>query len=318
MDKTNIKTEDTCETDENPKTANPNVIKHLVVAGGGTYGLKAYGSLRETNLQGIWSMSDLKSCHATSIGAVFCIMILLQYEWSELDDYIIKRPWHRLFHYDIYSILNSFNLNGFYDISTFKQLFTPLFKGMDISEDITLLEFYEKTQIDFHIYTTAVNTFEAIDLSHKTHPHWTLIEAAYASSCIPIFFKPFEKEGDFYIDGGVFLNYPIVKCLELYPHEEIMGIYKVSQIPDKLESKTNLLEYIGILFGQVGFRIQQEGCSVIPYEIRIDSPPININDIFEFCRSETFRHEWVEDGCNLAKAQIEKWKTALCDEDIIE
>jgi predicted acylesterase/phospholipase RssA len=282
-------------------------IKHLVVAGGGTYGLKAYGSLQETQKQGLWSVNDLQSCHATSIGVVICIMIFLQYEWKELDDYIIKRPWHHLFHYDIYSILNSFNTNGFYDISTFKQLFRPLFKGMDISEDITLLEFYEKTNIDFHIYTTSVNAFDAVDLSHKTHPNWTLLEAAYASGCIPIFFKPFEKDGEFYIDGGVFLNYPVEKCLDLYPHEEILGIYKITDEPEKMKSSSNLLEYIGILFGQVSYRIQREDCSIIPYEIKIDSPSINIGEIFEFCKSETCRAEWAEIGRVLAKNHIEKW-----------
>jgi predicted acylesterase/phospholipase RssA len=284
-------------------------IKHLVIAGGGTYGLKAYGSLQETQRQGLWSMSNLQSCHATSIGVVICIMIFLQYEWTELDDYIIKRPWHHLFHYDIYSILNSFNTNGFYDISTFKQLFRPLFKGMDISEEITLLEFYEKNKIDFHIYTTSVNAFEAVDLSHKTHPNWTLLEAAYASSCIPIFFKPFEKDGEFYIDGGVFLNYPIEKCLDLYPHKEILGIYKVTDEPEKMQPNTNLLEYIGILFGQVSYRIQREECSIIPYEIKIDSPPINISEIFEFCKSETCRHELVQTGTILAKKCIANWES---------
>ena len=57
-------------------------IKHLVVSGGGTYGLSAYGALRELSKRGFWDISNIKSCHATSIGTLILVMILCKYEWD--------------------------------------------------------------------------------------------------------------------------------------------------------------------------------------------------------------------------------------------
>ena len=36
---------------------NKNTIKHLVISGGGTYGLSAYGVLRELHKNGFWSLT---------------------------------------------------------------------------------------------------------------------------------------------------------------------------------------------------------------------------------------------------------------------
>ena len=38
-----------------------NKIKHIVISGGGPYGLSAYGALKETNQQGFWDISNIKS-----------------------------------------------------------------------------------------------------------------------------------------------------------------------------------------------------------------------------------------------------------------
>jgi len=297
--KEDIKEETKDEIKGETKEDNSHTIKHLVIAGGGTYGFQAYGVLQEAHKQGIWNIKNIESCYATSIGGVICIMLLLQYDSSELDDYIIKRPWDKLFHYDIYSILNSIHSTGFYDCKTFKQMLIPLFKGMDISEEITLLEFYEKTKVELHLYCTNVNTFSPVNLSYKTHPNWSVLDAVYSSCCIPIFFKPFEKEGEFYMDGGVVLNYPLDDCLLHNKPEEVLGIRKSCKKVERLQSKSNLFEYVGILFANTICRIDHEPVSAIPLEIEIESPPININDIYEFSKSENCRKEWIEKGRDL-------------------
>lgn len=300
-------TEETEEEKENCETPKKPVIKHLVIAGGGTYGFQAYGALQETHKHGVWNIDNIQSCYTTSIGSVLGIMLLMRYNEDELDNYIIKRPWHQLFKYDMNSIFNSFRNTGFFGIHTFKQMLLPLLKGMDYSEDITLQEFYEKTKVELHIYSTNVNTFETVDLSYKTHPHWTLIESAYSSCCVPIFFKPFEKDAEFYIDGGVLLNYPLEKCLYANSPDEILGICKKHKKGVGLQAEMNLLEFVGILLTNTISKIDPLPTAIIPYEIVIESPLANINDMFEFSQSETYRKEWVEKGRALVKSFIESW-----------
>jgi predicted acylesterase/phospholipase RssA len=56
------------------KENSPN-IKHIVISGGGIFGLTVYGALRELNKQGFWNLSNIQSCHATSIGTIILLMI---------------------------------------------------------------------------------------------------------------------------------------------------------------------------------------------------------------------------------------------------
>ena len=86
----------------------PPIIKHLVIAGGGTYGFSAYGALKETHKHGIWDIKNIESCYCTSIGALLSVIIFLGYEWETLDNYFIKRPWSTVLKYDIHTIINSY------------------------------------------------------------------------------------------------------------------------------------------------------------------------------------------------------------------
>jgi predicted acylesterase/phospholipase RssA len=87
-------------------------IKHLVITGGGIAGIIAYSVLRETCKSGIWNIDNIESIYGTSAGAIIGVFIALKYEWSEIDDYITKRPWENVFKFDIDSILRSFDSKG--------------------------------------------------------------------------------------------------------------------------------------------------------------------------------------------------------------
>ena len=48
----------------------------------------------------------------------------------------------------------------------------PLLTAKDLTEEITLKEYYEYNQIDLHFFTVEMNSFQKIDVSHKTHPNF--------------------------------------------------------------------------------------------------------------------------------------------------
>ena len=134
------------------------VIKHIVISGGGHYGFYSYGFLKESNINGLWKIENIKSFYGTSVGAVISVLLCLKYEWTILDKYLIHRPWKNVFNIDIYSILNSFQSKGILNIDVIKELFLPLFKGLDyeISIDITMEGFFLLNYIDLHIFTKKI------------------------------------------------------------------------------------------------------------------------------------------------------------------
>ena len=258
VDKCNDKCND--KEIDHVKPVDDTKIHHIVISGGGVDILSFYGALRETNKRGMWDISNITSIYGTSAGSMLGVMLLLKYDWDMLDNYIINRPWQNVFKCNMYTIIDSFQKRGVFDIKIIEEIFLPLFKGKDISIDITMQEFFEMTTIDLHIYTVDINDFEPIDISHKTHPNWRVIEAVYASSSLPFIFKPFLKDGICYSDGGILLNYPLINCIRNggIPNE-IMGISKECDNNDNntIRDESNIFDYLLLIFSKMLKKIRR-------------------------------------------------------------
>jgi predicted acylesterase/phospholipase RssA len=293
------------------------VIKHIIISGGGVSGFSAYGVLRESNKSGFWNISNIKSIYGTSIGAIFAVIISLNYDWDTLDDYIIKRPWNMLFNINMYSILNSFDNCGILNIKVIEDLFLPLFNGKDIPLSITISEFYELTDIELHIYGTELNDFGPVDFNYKSYPDWRLIDAIYCSCCLPILFTPFKKDNKIYLDGGTFNNYPIAHCLSNISAEnsdEIFGICNIK--PDNFITETttkpvgSLLDYLLTLFIKMLKQISFNNAKIsIKNEIQIEAQCISIYNIHYTCSSIDERLRLIESGVN----NWSKWISSRSD-----
>jgi len=205
------------------------VIKHLVIAGGAHAGFAYYGAFKSLIANKFISLPEIQTIFSTSVGGIVAVLLLLKYDWQTLDEYLINRPWHLIFKTDLPTLVNGIKKGGVYDVSIIREMLTPLLLGKDLSPKITLHEFYEYTQKDLHFITTKFHKLEMCDISHKTHPEWTLIDAVYASSCLPVVFVPFEQiDDEIYIDGAIHANYPMPQCMshvgETAGPKEIFGM----------------------------------------------------------------------------------------------
>jgi predicted acylesterase/phospholipase RssA len=294
-------------------------IKHLVISGGGINGFSFYGALRETARQQVWKMEDIETMHGTSIGTVLAVMLALKYEWETLDDYLIKRPWHHVYKFDMYSIFDSFQKRGIFTKKAIEETFLPLFNGKDMSIDITMKEFYDKTGIEIHIFTTELNTFKLIDISYKTHPEWRVVDAVYCSSALPIVMAPILKGECWYCDGGLLCNYPILKCLENGANiEEVLGITRIPDTsrPQHLSGESTILDFAMIVLS----RILENVLATPPVltmetEFRIPSFATSIYEIYSVCNDMQMRMNLIEKGVSHVKKQLTKGLHVLEEPD---
>jgi NTE family protein len=275
-------------------------IKHLVIPGGGGTGFVSYGALRESHKQGKWNIADIETIYGTSIGAIMAVILCLKYDWDVIDDYLIKRPWHRVFRLDINNILESFQKKGIFTICVMEEMFKPLFKGLDIPLTVTFQELYNITKIEIHTFCVDLKNFKPVDMSWKTHPEWKVIDAVYASACLPILFSPFEKDGCKYLDGGFFLNYPIQPCIDNGADiDEILGIMqRPKPESDVLASESNLFDYILMIFHNTIAHVLSHKTNYIRIknEIEIQSSVISIYNIFELISSSEERINYIDRG----------------------
>jgi predicted acylesterase/phospholipase RssA len=291
-------------------------IEHLVISGGGHHGLTMYGILRESSKSGFWDINNIKTIYCTSVGAIVAVFIAFRYSWDDLDDYLLKRPWQHVFKVDINSLIDAYDKNGIFDKKISKELLASLLMGKGFEINTTLLEFYEKTNIEIHFAITELNNFELIDVSYKTHPEWTVIDAVYCSCCLPILFSPVLIGDKCYVDGGILMNYPLKLCVENIGEENMDSIFgidlKTTASVSSITSESSMHDYLFILLNKIFSKASNSKKYTIKNEIVIQAiPSRSVFDIINSFSSYEQRNLLIANGVEL----WEKHKDLLCSGD---
>jgi len=285
------------------------IIKHIVCSGGGLAGFAFYGAIKESHKQGLWQLENIQTIYGTSVGTIVAVILALNYDWDTLDDYLIKRPWQNVFTFNLYSILDTINKRGMFGIEIIQDIFLPLFNGKDIRIDITLIEFYKLTNIEIHMCATDINTFQLIDISHKTHPDWNIIEAIYSSCSVPVLFTPLFKNNECYCDGGVLANYPLEQSIKNGANpNEILGIrYKgrnADECNTRVTPETTLFGYaLTIINRLIGSSENEQTPNNIASEYDIWCPSLSISDIIDATNDSELRLRLIQQGIDVARSK---------------
>lgn len=287
-------------------------IQHLVISGGGINAFINFAILRASHEDGYWNIENIQSMYGTSSGGLIALMICLKYDWPTLDNYLLKRPWQHVFPVNWQIIMTAFTQRGFFEYKHIQDAFLPLFKGKDISPDITLQEFYEWTGgIDLHFFSTEINEglSQDVDLSHSTHPDWKVLEALYCSMCLPILFQPYLKDSQCFVDGGSFLNYPILPCILAKGESAIPHIWGLKRSSVEamnsehylIDSGKNLLDTTFIFMHKIMERIVHNHVSLSApiREIVVPCSSLSLSEIFHIFENEQARHELMKKGHEL-------------------
>ena len=279
-------------------------IEHIVVNGGGPLILNIYGALKKSNQLKLWEHKNIKSYYGTSAGAIICLLLALNFDWEETDAFLINCPWSNFLNFNVLEIYDYYLRNGISDKTFVYGFFTPLFRAKDIDLDITFAQLYKQINADIHMYATRFKTFEIKEFSKDLTPDVKVLEAIYASTSVPIIFKPMNIDGEFYIDGCIYLHYPLAKCLEnnIDP-QTVLGIKNIYTDEVQRDEEMNvenitIFEYIMKIFGMVFSKIQVEADPAIKIGLEI---PINVvsNDIstyFKMASSIQMRQTALDNG----------------------
>lgn len=206
------KTKEIIENDNNNDTKNDSnndnkkEIKYktkLVLSGGGIKGIAHIGVLYA--LDKIKCLEKITEFSGTSVGSLIMSMYVLGYTPAELYDFIKLFNLGKLKNISIMNI----HLFGLDTGSRIEYVIKRLIKGKKLNENITLKELYEIKKKKMLFTTFCLNTMEVFYISHETHPDLPLYLAIRMSISIPFIYCPVEYNGHFYVDGGIFDNYPM-------------------------------------------------------------------------------------------------------------
>lgn len=281
-------------------------IRHIVISGGGGIGIAYYGALRESNKDGFWNIDDIQTIHGISCGAIFAVVVtcLKQIGWDDYDDFFIKRPWEQVFKISPEKLVNAFTNSGICGQEDITNAILPLLKAADLTVDSNFQQLYDLTGIEMHFYATNFNTYELVDISHKTHPDWKIVEALYSSAALPILFRPNVVDGVCYVDGGFLCNYPINQCLEMAADpDEIFGLNKIDppvnedDPPLPVANYANILEYVSDIVSKTMCKL-----SVPPKKTRYTMEFMDENDpmfgLYSAIKTRESRYAKIQEGVN--------------------
>lgn len=272
-------------------------IRHLVLSGGFLHGLSIYGAIRELDVLGAISTSSLQSVYATSCGGIIGITVALKYDWAYIDDYLLNRPWNDVFRIDIETVLGISHNRGVFSRDAFVTMLSPLLLGKDIPITATLADFHKATGVDIHFFATEVDTFTSVDICANTHPDWNIIDAVYASCCLPGFFAPLIHGDKMYIDGMFINNCPVDECLAARDGDdtEILVMKMKDDVAPAAAKTTTLLEFMHLV---VVKQISRARKTHVPVTHEIAIPRANVGecDITSFVKYKAVRESLVDAG----------------------
>lgn len=283
--------------------SNSKKIKHIVMSGGGGIGLAWYGILRESCKAGFWKMRDIETMHSTSAGSIIMMSlpIIETIGWDSYDDFLIKRPWEKVFELTADRVLKSYANIGLFDRETMEIAIQPLFSSVDLSLNATLQEFYEFSGVEMHWYSTNLDDYCLEDISYKTHPTWTVIDATYCSAAMPIMFRPGNVNGVSYFDGGAFCNYPLMRCVPLVENtDEIFGICKNAEYKTRGYTKQsdygNLLDYLSDLVLKTIDYLGEEELIPIKHMICVQDENTSVGEVVDAFKTTESRSAKIKIG----------------------
>jgi predicted acylesterase/phospholipase RssA len=282
-------------------------IQHLIASGGSVWGFYTFGVIKAAIHGGF--LGELKSVYGTSVGTLTCVFMCcmrLGLDYEKIEDYIVKRPWHQLLASATHSPIQLLDKRGIITRKFFDELLEPLLKSVDLSLDTTLAELFDRSQIETHYFTTELNRYELVDLSHKTHPEWKVVDAVYASCTIPVVFDALVRDGNCYVDGGFLLNYPVDKCANDWPDDldSMLGISLAAGSPagppsgEGITETSGLLDMLSLFLGKVVHKnlFGVHNHSVIQNNIILRASHMTMEYLYDMSRSPEMRQSLIDEG----------------------
>lgn len=293
-------------------------IRHLVLSGGGPIMVQMLGALQELEHRGFIDMSTIQTMYGTSAGALLAVALALRFDWETLNDYILKRPWQDVFGIKIQQLLDAYSNKGIFGASVVEKCFKPLFDAKDISIQITLLEFYEWSKIELHLFAFDVNAYHVVRVSHKTHPDLPLLTAVQMTCALPVLMTPVFLDGQCLMDGGVACNYPLSFCVEDgHAPNEILGLKNQTTAQTSLDEQSNLLDYLLNFLFKAVFHVQHSYSPPppIPHEVVCDTRSLTLEVLSTAIQNAEVRKQLFDQGKESARVFLEGQVGSLREKD---
>ncbi len=195
-------------------------IDTLVISGGGIKGFNILGALQCAFDTGILNKDILVNYVGTSVGAIICYLLTIGYTPIEILLSFYEHKWlDRMQNFNIVSLFNGNGATSFNGIQECLEKMTLL----KIGKFLTLKGLFEMTGKNLCCITYNISQGRTEYISHTEFPDIPCLVALRMSSNIPLIFDRFKYMNNYYLDGGISENFPILYGEKIGTF--VLGIY---------------------------------------------------------------------------------------------
>lgn len=204
-------------------------MKNLVFAGGGVLGIAYIGALEVIQDQ-VLELKNIKSFAGTSVGSIVATLSALRYTPSEIKKIMIDLDFTEMLDQKITPVASdvfgnqAININGIFDLMWNQRGGFGLNSGNFLEcwvEDLIFRKIgtrnatfadLEKADSEFaqlHILAANISGNTIGHFSFQETPDIVISKAIRASISIPMIFDVVKIDGEVFVDGGIYNNYPM-------------------------------------------------------------------------------------------------------------
>lgn len=181
----------------------------IVIAGGASKIIAVIGIIQflEENKM----LKYITNYVGTSAGAVLCTFMAMGYSSEEIKSFFIENLCNdqTITQMDIDELLQIFNSYGMSTGQNLETFFKRMMIHKNIDPGITFIDFAKKFGKNLVICVSNLTDEKCEFWSVDTTPNQSIVTALRVSCGIPFMFTPIIIDGKFYVDGGMYNNFPI-------------------------------------------------------------------------------------------------------------
>jgi NTE family protein len=191
-----------------------NQIENLVFQGGGIRGIAFGGALKwiEENTE---ILKQIKRIAGSSAGSICAGALAVGYTPNEIIKLMKDTNFQQFKDGStgilgkLWGLINIDTKYGYYKGDKFHQWYRQILSKKTNNGKITFAELFQEYGIELVLTGSNLNKSLPIYFSHKNYPDMEVAFAVRISMSFPGVFEAVKFEGDLYVDGGLFNNYPI-------------------------------------------------------------------------------------------------------------
>ena len=214
----------------------------IVVAGGALKVIATIGCIKY--LEEIAMMKNIKNFVGTSAGAIMCLFMTLGYTHEEIIDFLHKnledKTISKLNPSECLDLFSTFGLNSGKNL---EELIQRIINRKIKQNDITFMELAKLSGKNLVVAVSNLTKEKCEYFNVDTMPYLSVVTAIRVSCSIPILLTPLTINGDLYIDGALYNNFPI-DYFTNSSLKDIIGINIVYKNYQKIDTFLNYLKFI--------------------------------------------------------------------------